>query len=145
VELDWQPNEFFDDSKLYLICATHGALYSPADGRCLGGRCNGRGLTPLPIEERDGAIYHTPSEQELVTSPENEPHWERQLLEKLALATLQEQRAKRRWGIFFKLIGLSYLVAVLVLLVDWDDPETLDRWRAAYGGRSSQWHHLERR
>ena len=62
-ELDWQPGEFFDDSKVYLICATHGALYSPADGRCLGGRCNGRGLTPLPVEERDGAIYFTPSEQ----------------------------------------------------------------------------------
>ncbi|EXI92281.1 MAG: Rieske [2Fe-2S] domain protein [Candidatus Accumulibacter sp. BA-94] len=64
VELDWQYNEFFDDSKLYLICATHGALYSPADGRCLGGRCNGRGLTPVAVEERDGAVYLTPSEQE---------------------------------------------------------------------------------
>ncbi|WP_313954019.1 Rieske 2Fe-2S domain-containing protein [Accumulibacter sp.] len=63
VELDWQPTEFFDDSKLYLICATHGALYSPQDGRCLGGRCNGRGLTPLTVEERDGAIYLTASEQ----------------------------------------------------------------------------------
>ena len=63
VELDWQANEFFDDSKLYLICATHGALYSPQDGRCLGGRCKGRGLTPLSVEERDGAIYYTPSEQ----------------------------------------------------------------------------------
>ncbi len=63
VELDWQQNAFFDDSKLYLICATHGALYAPENGRCLGGRCNGRGLTPLPVEERDGAIYFTPSEQ----------------------------------------------------------------------------------
>jgi nitrite reductase/ring-hydroxylating ferredoxin subunit len=63
IELDWQPNEFFDDSKVYLICATHGALYSPEDGRCLGGRCNGRGLTPLPVEERDGAIYFIPSER----------------------------------------------------------------------------------
>ncbi len=63
VELDWQHNEFFDDSKLYLICATHGALYSPENGRCLGGRCNGRGLTPLPVTERDGAIYFTPGEQ----------------------------------------------------------------------------------
>jgi nitrite reductase/ring-hydroxylating ferredoxin subunit len=63
IELDWQPNEFFDHSGLYLICATHGALYSPQDGRCLGGRCNGRGLTPLPVEERDGAIYFTPNEQ----------------------------------------------------------------------------------
>ena len=64
VELDWRHNEFFDDSKLYLICATHGALYSPENGRCLGGRCNGKGLTPLPVTERDGAIYFTPGEQE---------------------------------------------------------------------------------
>ena len=60
-----------------------------------------------------------------MTTPENEPQWERQLLEKFALAMLQEQRVKRRWGIFFKLAGLSYLVAVLVLLVDWGDTETL--------------------
>ncbi|RDE49725.1 MAG: S49 family peptidase [Candidatus Accumulibacter meliphilus] len=32
---------------------------------------------------------------------------------------LQEQRVKRRWGIFFKLIGFSYLLAVLLLFVDW--------------------------
>jgi protease-4 len=54
-----------------------------------------------------------------VTTPENEPQWERQLLEKFALAMLQEQRVKRRWGIFFKLIGFSYLLAVLLLFVDW--------------------------
>jgi nitrite reductase/ring-hydroxylating ferredoxin subunit len=63
VELDWQHNEFFDDSKVYLICATHGALYAPENGRCLGGRCNGRGLTPLPVEELDGAVYFIPNEQ----------------------------------------------------------------------------------
>lgn len=40
-------------------------------------------------------------------------------MEKLALAMLQEQRVKRRWGIFFKLIGFSYLLAVLLLFVDW--------------------------
>jgi nitrite reductase/ring-hydroxylating ferredoxin subunit len=62
VELDWQPGEFFDHSKLYLICATHGALYSPESGRCLGGRCNGKGLVPVPVEERDGNIYLTPTE-----------------------------------------------------------------------------------
>lgn len=60
-----------------------------------------------------------------MTIPENEPQWERQLLEKVALAMLQEQRARRRWGILFKLIGFSYLVAVLVLLVDWGAPEKL--------------------
>lgn len=56
-ELDWQPGEFFDASGLYLICSVHGALYSPQTGHCLGGRCQGRGLTPLPLEERDNAVY----------------------------------------------------------------------------------------
>lgn len=57
VELDWLPGEFFDDSKLYLICAVHGALYAPETGRCLGGRCQGKGLKPLPVREIDGHIY----------------------------------------------------------------------------------------
>lgn len=57
VELDWQEGEFFDDSRLYLICATHGALYHPASGACVGGRCAGRGLIPLPVAERDGHVY----------------------------------------------------------------------------------------
>ena len=57
VELDWQPGEFFDDSRIYLICATHGALYAPESGRCLGGRCNGKGLQPLAISESDGLIF----------------------------------------------------------------------------------------
>ncbi len=56
VELDWQPGEFFDQSGLYLICATHGAIYSPESGRCLGGRCNGKGLQPLRVVERDGWV-----------------------------------------------------------------------------------------
>jgi nitrite reductase/ring-hydroxylating ferredoxin subunit len=59
VELDWQVGEFFDDSRLYLICSTHGALYHPASGQCVGGRCAGRGLIPVPVVERDGHIYLT--------------------------------------------------------------------------------------
>jgi nitrite reductase/ring-hydroxylating ferredoxin subunit len=57
VELDWQEGEFFDDSRLYLICATHGALYDPGTGTCVGGRCAGRGLIPVPVVERDGHVY----------------------------------------------------------------------------------------
>jgi len=41
------------------------------------------------------------------------------LLENIAFAALQEQKAKRRWGIFFKLAGLAYLLAVLALVIDW--------------------------
>ena len=55
----------------------------------------------------------------------NEPNWERGVLEKLALASLKELRAKRRWGIFFKLAGLAYLVAILVLAVGWGGGEKL--------------------
>lgn len=55
--LDWCPGEFFDDSKLYLICSIHGALYAPDSGRCLGGRCGSKGLTPLPVCEIQGQIY----------------------------------------------------------------------------------------
>jgi nitrite reductase/ring-hydroxylating ferredoxin subunit len=56
-QLDWQEGEFFDDSRLYLICSTHGALYHPASGQCVGGRCAGRGLIPVPVVERDGRVY----------------------------------------------------------------------------------------
>jgi protease-4 len=58
-------------------------------------------------------------------APDNNSPWERQLLEKIALASLKEQRSKRRWGIFFKLAALSYLVAVLILVVDWGGAEKL--------------------
>ena len=57
IELDWQEGEFFDTSGLYLICATHGALYAPDNGRCLGGKCQGKGLQPLTICEIDGQIF----------------------------------------------------------------------------------------
>lgn len=57
VELDWQPGRFFDDSGLYLICATHGALYAPESGRCRGGRCNGKGLMAVSVTEHDGRIF----------------------------------------------------------------------------------------
>lgn len=52
-------------------------------------------------------------------TPNNDPKWERKLLESIAFSALQEQKAKRRWGIFFKLAGLVYLIAVLALVVDW--------------------------
>ena len=57
VELDWQPGIFFDDEGQFLVCATHGAAYRPSDGRCMGGPCRGRGLTPVPCYELQGSVY----------------------------------------------------------------------------------------
>lgn len=45
--------------------------------------------------------------------------WERAVLEKVALASVQEQRRTRRWGIFFKLLGFIYLFALLFLALGW--------------------------
>lgn len=39
--------------------------------------------------------------------------WERDVLEKLALFAVKEQRARRRWSIFFKMAGLAVFVFVV--------------------------------
>ena len=56
MELDWQPGVFFDADGLYLICATHGAIYDPSSGACVGGPCRGQGLAPLAVREENGNI-----------------------------------------------------------------------------------------
>jgi len=56
-ELDWVEGQFFDGDRRWLICATHGALYDPLDGHCIGGPCRGSGLRPLSVSERDGMVY----------------------------------------------------------------------------------------
>lgn len=55
-ELDWTPGDFFDEAKLYLICASHGAAYDPASGVCVAGPCKGLRLTPVVVEERNGNV-----------------------------------------------------------------------------------------
>lgn len=57
VELDWLPGRFFDDSGLYLICATHGATYAPDTGRCVHGPCKGQALVPVGVFEQDGKVF----------------------------------------------------------------------------------------
>lgn len=47
-------------------------------------------------------------------------NWERELLTRLALSTLNEQRRARRWRTFFTLLGFIYFGIVLLLLTDSD-------------------------
>lgn len=51
--------------------------------------------------------------------PNSSPDWERKTLEKLVFSTLEEQKTRRRWGIFFRFLGFAYLAIVLVAVVDW--------------------------
>jgi protease-4 len=55
-------------------------------------------------------------------SPEND-RWERKALENVALAAITEQQRSRRWGIFFKFLGLAYLSLILAFVIDWGQPE----------------------
>jgi nitrite reductase/ring-hydroxylating ferredoxin subunit len=56
MELDWQPNRFFDGTGQWLLCASHGAAYRPDDGACAGGPCRG-GLVKIELSQRQGAVY----------------------------------------------------------------------------------------
>jgi nitrite reductase/ring-hydroxylating ferredoxin subunit len=59
MEMDYQPNQFFDLTGHWLICATHGATYSPKTGACRGGPCRG-GLIKIETSEFDGVVHwHT--------------------------------------------------------------------------------------
>jgi nitrite reductase/ring-hydroxylating ferredoxin subunit len=60
-ELDWQPGEFLDDERAWIICSIHGASYEPKSGRCAGGPCGRGRLTAIETEERDGRGYWYPS------------------------------------------------------------------------------------
>ena len=61
VELDWNEGAFFDVDGVYLICSTHGALYDPATGRCIAGKCNGKGLVPLDVVEENDQVRLRPA------------------------------------------------------------------------------------
>lgn len=62
IELDWAPGEFFESSKMYLMCSTHGAVYIPSTGQCAGGPCRGGKLRPIGVTERDDRLYWQPDE-----------------------------------------------------------------------------------
>jgi protease-4 len=56
------------------------------------------------------------TEQEPGQSTES---WERQTIEKVALAAITEQRRARKWGIFFKSLLFIYLFALLFIGLGW--------------------------
>ncbi len=58
-----------------------------------------------------------------VTDGDKTLHWEREILEKLVLANLHEQRAKRRWNIFFRLCFLLLFVLLVFRMYDVDSVE----------------------
>lgn len=62
IELDWAPGEFFEASGLYIMCATHGAIYMPDTGYCTGGPCRGSSLRKINIVEKEQKIFWQPDD-----------------------------------------------------------------------------------
>lgn len=66
------------------------------------------------------------------TSGNHAQGWERELLEKIAFAAVREQRARRRWGVFVKILTLAVIVFGLWLAFDFGntDMDTVGRHTA---------------
>lgn len=50
---------------------------------------------------------------------DDKQNWEREVLEKLAMSAVQEQRRARHWGIFFKTLTFAYLFLLLFMVMGW--------------------------
>jgi nitrite reductase/ring-hydroxylating ferredoxin subunit len=53
--LDLKPGTMYNPDVGYFICSTHGALFGPDTGLCVGGPCAGRHLQSVAIV-RDGTL-----------------------------------------------------------------------------------------
>jgi len=62
-EMDWQPGQFWDQDKRFIICSVHGALYDPPNGQCVSGPCPGAHLQAIALTEKDGQVYWYPDER----------------------------------------------------------------------------------
>lgn len=57
VSLDYDDGQFFNRDKNFIVCRTHGALYHPANGKCVVGPCGGESLFPVAVSVEDGAVW----------------------------------------------------------------------------------------
>ncbi|OLF52001.1 Rieske (2Fe-2S) protein [Pseudomonas chlororaphis] len=57
VALEWQPDQFLDQSASLIQCATHGALFLIENGECVAGPCAGESLTAIPCREDSQGIW----------------------------------------------------------------------------------------
>lgn len=62
--LEWNPNEFLDENKKHIICSLHGAIFSIETGECLGGPCQGQGLTSIDVDVIDENVVVFPDRKE---------------------------------------------------------------------------------
>ena len=57
IPLEWQPDQFLDDSGSLIRCSTHGALFLIESGECVAGPCEGQALQALECREDAYGIW----------------------------------------------------------------------------------------
>lgn len=57
ITLDLDDNDFFTCDGSLFVCKTHGSVYEPRAGKCVGGPGQGKSLERLPLVVEDGAVY----------------------------------------------------------------------------------------
>lgn len=72
-EMDWQPGQFWDHERRFIICSVHGALYDPPNGHCVMGPCRGARLHAIEIKEEGGQVHWYPSERIQPLSDDGSP------------------------------------------------------------------------
>lgn len=56
--LDFEPGRFLNLEKDLIQCSLHGALFTIEQGNCVSGPCEGKHLTAIPVEIKNGTVYH---------------------------------------------------------------------------------------
>lgn len=55
--LDWSPGKFFDPTKEFIQCSSHGALFRLNDGLCIKGPCIGNNLSKVDLFLQEGILH----------------------------------------------------------------------------------------
>jgi nitrite reductase/ring-hydroxylating ferredoxin subunit len=77
IPLETFPNHFLTEDKKFFVCSGHGARFKLDTGTCVSGPCFGKGLDPLLIAEKDGALYlaETRSPSEIMRAKLSQRRW----------------------------------------------------------------------
>jgi len=54
--LNFKPHQFLSADNAVILCSSHGALFDIADGACIAGPCQGRGLKQLALRVVEGVV-----------------------------------------------------------------------------------------
>lgn len=55
--LDWVENQFLTEDGELILCPTHGALFQPDTGACVGGPAYGKSLFRVPLSESGDGVF----------------------------------------------------------------------------------------